>query len=158
MRRRMRWGIVPLGVVTTALLLVVPACTSDLSGSSGSNGGVGKATSNKVVDPADYSSTQSAFRIANTAWTGGISDNPYSPSPTPFLNLSLLNLGAYSNTLRPGPNPYVPELAEGWTVGDHQITFNLRQEAKWQDGSPFTTKDVIDSFLLAGFVIMASRI
>lgn len=150
MRRRTRRRIVPLGVVTTALLLVVPACTSDLSGSSGSNGGVGKATSNKVVDPADYSSTQSAFRIANTAWTGGISDNPYSPTPTPFLNLSLLNLGAYSNTLRPGPDPYVPELAEGWTVGDHQITFNLRQEAKWQDGSPFTTKDVIDSFLLAG--------
>jgi peptide/nickel transport system substrate-binding protein len=37
----------------------------------------------------------------------------------------------------------VGELAEKWEITDKQITFNLRQNAKWHDGTPFTAKDVM---------------
>ncbi|MFD2082736.1 ABC-type transport system, substrate-binding protein [Actinopolymorpha cephalotaxi] len=140
-----------LGAVAAALTLVVGACSGeDAGGGGGGAHDVGKATGSAVVDPAKYPATQTAFRIANPQWSSGVSYNPYSPNPEPFLNLSLINLAAYSNTLRPGSNPYLPEMASSWKVDGHQITFDLRQGAKWQDGKPFTTKDVIDSFLLAG--------
>jgi peptide/nickel transport system substrate-binding protein len=38
----------------------------------------------------------------------------------------------------------VPDLAEKWEISDDKltITFHLRKDVKWQDGKPFTTKDV----------------
>jgi peptide/nickel transport system substrate-binding protein len=40
----------------------------------------------------------------------------------------------------------VPELAEEWTTGDMSATFKLRKDAKFQDGTPVTAKDVKWSF------------
>ncbi|MFQ5594165.1 MAG: ABC transporter substrate-binding protein [Anaerolineae bacterium] len=39
----------------------------------------------------------------------------------------------------------VPDLAEGWTVMDDGLTyaFTLREDARWHDGSPVTTDDVL---------------
>lgn len=39
-----------------------------------------------------------------------------------------------------------PELAEDWTTGDMSATFKLRKDAKFQDGTPVTAKDVKWSF------------
>jgi peptide/nickel transport system substrate-binding protein len=150
MRSLVRRRAVALSAVAAAVCLVAAACTSGPSTPGSGKAAVGKAMFAGPVNPAHYSASATAFRIANLPWTSGTSYNPYSPNPEPFLNLSLLNLAAYSNTLRPGANPYLPELASGWTVGPHQITFSLRQGAKWQDNTPFTTTDVVDSFLLAG--------
>ncbi len=38
----------------------------------------------------------------------------------------------------------VPDLAEKWEISDDKltITFHLRKDVKWQDGQPFTSKDV----------------
>ncbi len=46
---------------------------------------------------------------------------------------------AYDNDLKP-----VPQLAESWEVSDDglTITFRLRRNAKWHDGTPFTSADV----------------
>src|SRR5207253_4394442 len=41
---------------------------------------------------------------------------------------------------------FVPELAEEWTVGDMSITFKLRKDATFQDGTPVTASDVKWSF------------
>jgi peptide/nickel transport system substrate-binding protein len=150
MKNRKLRSAVALSAVAAAVCLVAAACTAGPSTSSSGKAAVGKATFAGPVNPAHYSASATAFRIAYPQWTSGVSYNPYNPNPVPVLSLSLLNLAAYSNTLRPGSNPYLPELASGWTAGPHQITFNLRQGVKWQDNTPFTTTDVVDSFLLAG--------
>jgi peptide/nickel transport system substrate-binding protein len=41
---------------------------------------------------------------------------------------------------------FTPELAEEWTTGDMSATFKLRKDAKFQDGTPVTAKDVKWSF------------
>lgn len=101
--------------------------------------------------PSDSKSpNQTAYRIGSLNWASSISNNPYAASPTPYLNLILLNLAVTSAWGRPGDNPYYPEMAESWKVDKNAITFNLRQAAKWQDGKPFTSKDVVTSLLVAG--------
>ncbi len=41
---------------------------------------------------------------------------------------------------------FVPELAEEWTTGDMSVTFKLRKDATFHDGTPVTAKDVKWSF------------
>ena len=43
-------------------------------------------------------------------------------------------------------NKFKPELAEDWNVGDMSVTFKLRKDAKFHDGTPVTAKDVKWSF------------
>jgi peptide/nickel transport system substrate-binding protein len=41
-------------------------------------------------------------------------------------------------------NGYVPALAESWQMeGDDAYIFNLRRDVTWQDGEPFTSRDVV---------------
>jgi peptide/nickel transport system substrate-binding protein len=91
-----------------------------------------------------------AFREPFWSWGSNISLNPYSPDFVPFGNLALFGLAAYFDHNRPGANPYYPEIAKSWTIGNHQITFDLQSNAMWQDGSPLTSKDVVNSLLVAG--------
>ena len=44
------------------------------------------------------------------------------------------------------PSKFQPELAESWDLGDMSVTFKLRQDAKFHDGTPVTAKDVKWSF------------
>ena len=92
----------------------------------------------------------SAFREGWWAWGSSYSLNPYSPDFLPAGNLALFGLAAYFDHNRPGANPYYPEIAKSWTVGAHSITLNLQPNAVWQDGSPLTSTDVIDSMLVSG--------
>ena len=41
---------------------------------------------------------------------------------------------------------FMPELAEDWNVTDMSVTFKLRKDAKFHDGTPITAKDVKWSF------------
>ena len=41
---------------------------------------------------------------------------------------------------------FTPELAEEWNAGPSSITFKLRKNAKFHDGTPITAKDVKWSF------------
>jgi peptide/nickel transport system substrate-binding protein len=41
---------------------------------------------------------------------------------------------------------FIPELAEEWKTGDMSVTFKLRKDAKFHDGTPVTAKDVKWSF------------
>ena len=89
------------------------------------------------------SASSSAFREGFWPWGSTISLNPYSPDFVPFGNLALFGLAAFFDHDRPGANPYYPEIAQSWTVGNHQITFHLKPDATWQDGTPFTSTDVV---------------
>src|SRR5579875_2975907 len=44
----------------------------------------------------------------------------------------------------------IPELATSWSVDGSTITIHLRQNAKWQDGTAFTSRDVLTTLLLQG--------
>ncbi len=41
---------------------------------------------------------------------------------------------------------YQPAIAKSWSIEDKMITFSLREDAKFSDGSPISTKDIETSF------------
>lgn len=56
----------------------------------------------------------------------------------------------YESLLRRDPETLelVPVLAESWEISEDRLTytFRLRKDVRWQDGTPFTAKDVLYSF------------
>ncbi|QDP97214.1 hypothetical protein FOE78_15905 [Microlunatus elymi] len=133
--------------VTSLMLIALAACSG---GSTPTSHSSSHTNSGANVNAASSNPSSTAFRWGTRAWASSIANNPYAPNPTPEYNLSLLSLGVVSDWNRPGKNPYFPELAQSWDVGKHAITFHLRPDAKWQDGTPLTSKDVITSFRAAG--------
>ena len=99
---------------------------------------------------SNSSESSTAFRIGTGAWPATLSNNPYSPDYVPYAALVRLGLGVVTDWPRPGSNPYYPELASSWTVGKSTLTFHLRTSAKWQNGTPFTSADVVTSLLAGG--------
>lgn len=45
---------------------------------------------------------------------------------------------------------YIPEIATSWKLGPSSVTIHLRPNAHWQNGSPVTSTDVADTFLVDG--------
>lgn len=132
--------------------MTVAAC-----GSSSGNGSRPAAVGASVqaggsVNASKMPEGSTAFRIGLAPWAGTQSNNPYNPSfnAAVFDDLALMGLAYYSNAPRPGRNPYYPELASRWELAKSSITIHLRPSAKWQDGRPFTSADVLTSLLLAG--------
>lgn len=133
--------------VGLALAMVLTACGS---AQASVNGDV-RSGSGAGVNPAKLPESSTAFRIGTTAWSPTFSNNPYSPSGTlQFYNLALLGLVYYADHARPGSDPYYPELATSWKLTKSAIIVHLRKSAKWQNGKPFTSADVVTSLLLAG--------
>jgi peptide/nickel transport system substrate-binding protein len=61
-------------------------------------------------------------------------------------DLLFLHLGRFAGT-SVGDKAAVPELAERWTrTDDRTLVFDLDPRARWQDGTPVTTRDVLFSF------------
>ncbi len=56
----------------------------------------------------------------------------------------------YESLLRRDPRTLelVPVLAESWDISEDRLTFTfrLRRDVRWQDGTPFTARDVLFSF------------
>jgi len=80
--------------------------------------------------------------------------DPAGFDPVQDSSINTLDLIApiFSQLVRMNPEdsdgPLVPELAERWEVSDdgRQVTFHLRQNVWWHDGSPFTAADVASHF------------
>ncbi|NTW46886.1 MAG: ABC transporter substrate-binding protein, partial [Chlorobaculum sp.] len=74
----------------------------------------------------------------------------------------LLNYLALEKRLRPssGPDEKSPKgaLAKTWTMSpDHRsITYTLRDDAKWADGQPITSRDFKFAYKLYGNPVIAS--
>jgi peptide/nickel transport system substrate-binding protein len=130
------------------------ALSSLLAGAMVSSGAVTAASASAASLHANANSLppagSTAFREPFWSWGSDISLNPYSPDFVVLGNLALFGLAAFFDHNRPGSNPYYPEIAKSWTIGNHKITFDLQPNAVWQDGSPLTSTDVINSMLVAG--------
>jgi peptide/nickel transport system substrate-binding protein len=50
----------------------------------------------------------------------------------------------------PSLTKYIPQLATSWNLKGNTFTVNLVPNAKWQNGQPVTSTDVIDTILLDG--------
>src|SRR3954454_3921329 len=73
-------------------------------------------------------------------------------SLNPYADSVALSYGAWCEVLGclvglvPGTSDYAPALAESWEVENPTTwVFHLRRNAKWSDGSPFTSADVVHS-------------
>ncbi|MCL6443399.1 MAG: hypothetical protein K6T83_08080, partial [Alicyclobacillus sp.] len=45
---------------------------------------------------------------------------------------------------------WVPMLASSWSINGNRMVIHLRTDAKWSNGDPFTSTDVLDTFALCG--------
>ncbi|HVX46068.1 MAG TPA: ABC transporter substrate-binding protein [Mycobacteriales bacterium] len=142
--RRFRWRLSALLVVLLAGFTTLAACTGGSSASLGADAGAGGGG----ADSASIAST--AFRWWNAPWGSSVPLNPYTAGYAgDAFGIVRLPL-AY---VLPAPDKfgtYYPELASSWDVTDSKVTLHLRKEALWEDGSQFTSKDVLTSLLLSG--------
>lgn len=99
-----------------------------------------------VMLPGGPASAAATPLQLNEGWAASWSFNPYAANFTNFSTLTNLQL-AYQ--LRPKGN-YEPLIATSWKVSGNTITLSLRSNAKWQNGQPVTSKDVLDTFELYG--------
>lgn len=141
-RRHRRY--LPAALAVTAL--VAAACgsgqgSSSHSASSAPNTSQSKTSSNSSSGPPFVYAQSTTFGTT-------FSLNPFTASFMGALpNYAYLPL-AFATTPKFGT--YVPQMAKSWTMTPSKITLHLRTGAKWQDGSPFTSQDVMVSLLLDG--------
>ncbi|OPY54566.1 MAG: putative ABC transporter periplasmic-binding protein [Methanosaeta sp. PtaU1.Bin112] len=84
--------------------------------------------------------TIDAFTIADPTGDWGF-PSPYGhyPRGPGYIRMSLI----FDTLVWKDQNGYVPALAESWQLEDDAYVFNLRKNVTWQDGEPFTAKDVV---------------
>ena len=104
-------------------MLIGRSSTTAAAGSSG--GAAGSGTSVTIAYPSDLES-----------WS-------------PYATIDSATYSRWSNIYEPlvsyAHNQYVPALATSWSVKGTVWTFHLRQGVKFQDGSPFSSADVVYS-------------
>jgi peptide/nickel transport system substrate-binding protein len=138
-----------LGLSTGAIGIVLAACSSTPSSAAPS---VGATTAASAAASAAASSAASA---AASGVTGGIirvaSQKPVSIDPVAMQDLGGYGITSQSFEFLATADPkgsqstIVPGLALKWTPNaDGSVwTFDLRQNVKWHDGTPFTADDVV---------------
>lgn len=104
------------------------------------------ATLPLATGAAPISSAPSVPFYVNEGWDASWSYNPFASNAMTFSTLVVLPL-AYQ--MRPKDN-YDPMLATKWTVTPKAITIDLRSGVKWQNGTPVTSQDVMDTFEIYG--------
>lgn len=135
-----------LVALVSACLVVtlVAACTAGTAGggspegkSGGSSGGAGAGDSSKFLTFFPCCSW-------NTTW----SFNPYNVNQlgiqNDFVSMRLAIVKSPSLT------EFIPQLADKWAVENGKLNVHLRDDAKWQDGTPVTSKDLHDTAILNG--------
>lgn len=109
----------------------------------GSGGSAGKSTS------APPSSSKPFFVTANDPWGSGWTYNPFSPDfvATVADDMTFLQLALQTPA---GLATFEPQIATSWSLKGEKLTVNIRHNAKWQNGKPVTSQDVLDSVELQG--------
>jgi peptide/nickel transport system substrate-binding protein len=84
--------------------------------------------------------TTDVFTIADTTGDWGF-PSPYGhyPRGPGYIRMSLI----FDTLIWKDQNGYVPALAESWQMDGGAYVFNLRKDATWHDGEPFTANDVV---------------
>jgi len=131
-----------LGLSTGAIGMVIAACSSSSSSpSAAASTGGGASTAPSTAASQPPATTGGVIRIA--------SQKPVSVDPVAMQDLGGYGITAQSFeflcTLDKGGSDIAPGLALKWTPNtDGTVwTFDLRQNVKWHDGTPFTADDVV---------------
>lgn len=136
-RRRGLVGVVS-GVAAVAMVLI--SCASAARAAPRVKSGHATLTS--------ASAAPLSFTIQG-GWGSTWSLNPFSPNYFSSVNsYALLQLAVAQPPKYAGA--YTPQLATSWTTSASKVTVQLRTDARWQDGKPFTSADVITTLLLQG--------
>ncbi|MEV6281296.1 ABC transporter substrate-binding protein [Kribbella sp. NPDC051770] len=132
-------------VSACVVVALVAACTAGTAGggpagnSGGDSGGTGTAA-------GDSSKFLTFFPCCS--WGTTWSYNPYNVNQlgiqNDFISMRLALVKSPSLT------EFVPQLADKWTVEGGKLNVHLRDDAKWQDGTPLTSKDLHDTAILNG--------
>ena len=116
--------------VLSALVVLAAACGSAAAPANGGAAGASRGPTRVVVGVTETIENQ----------------NPYGDSVALQYGIWCEVLGCLVNyDLKKGE--YAPALAESWKVESPTTwTFNLNQKVRWQDGTPLTAADVVQSF------------
>ena len=120
-----RYSVV--AVASVALVASVAACSS----SGGGGGG-----------------PSPALKFAASNWGSTWSYNPWSANFPAFGRGFVYAILAIQQP--PKMKTFLPNLATSWKVSRQNLTIQLQPNAKWQNGSPLTSKDVVDTVALEG--------
>src|ERR1035437_7846306 len=87
-------------------------------------------------------------RVSTVPYREGVVGHPSSLNPLTARSQVDQDLVAllFRGLVKNGPNgSVVPDLATGWTSsdGDHTYVFQMRSDARWEDGEPVTAADVV---------------
>ncbi|GAB3915715.1 hypothetical protein GCM10011575_22410 [Microlunatus endophyticus] len=127
-------------VAAGAAVSVAAACSAGTAAGGGSAGGNSGSGQSGAAPYLSFSPCCSW----GTTW----SNNPYNVNQLGIQNDFITLRLAVQNY--PSLTDYTPQLASSWDVKGDQLTVHLHQGAKWQDGTPVTSKDVYDTALLDG--------
>ncbi len=130
--RRQRRLAVPSAVAIAALL-----------------GGASAGSPALAAEPTSAGTAAPYFNIGECCgWGSTWSYNPFSSAwPGQLNDLTLLPLAVQ---VPPNMTGFVPQLATSWQAQGNELVIHLRSGLKWQDGSAFTSTDVVDTALLQG--------
>ena len=130
--RRQRRLAVPSAVAIAALL-----------------GGASAGSPALAAEPTSAGTAAPYFNIGECCgWGSTWSYNPFSSAwPGQLDDLTLLPLAVQ---VPPNMTGFVPQLATSWQAQGNELVIHLRSGLKWQDGSAFTSTDVVDTALLQG--------
>lgn len=137
-RRRRRAWLASVGIAGT-VALALAGCTA-----ANPDGGAASASSGSNASAASLS-----YQPCCSWPTATFSINPWNVNTdaTAFSDFVFQRLAIQKF---PSITEYAPQLASSWKVSGQTLTVNLEKKAKWQDGTPVTSKDVYDTVLLNG--------
>lgn len=129
-------------VIVAVLMSLMAACTAGTAGQESTTGAT-KAPGSPGQKPASNRYLKlSPCCSWNTTW----SFNPYNVNglgiQNDFIVMRLAILKAPSLT------DFEPQLAESWEDSDGKLVVKLRKDAKWEDGSDVTAKDLVTTAYL----------
>lgn len=122
------------GAATLALMLTGLSATAS-GAATASSLTEGVSTSGYLNVDGGWPSSSWSFNALNPNFVGD------------FYDFALLPLGIANP---PKLGNYLPEIATSWQQTPSKITLHLRTNAKWQNGDPITSTDVLDTFELDG--------
>ena len=124
--RKLQTGMVLLTILVLLAMLLTACSTGN---STNSHGNTTKVVLKVATQSYDFA--QAGF-------------NPYNGHPNAGIGLIYETLEFVSVN----SNTFTPMLATGhqWNSNNTQVTFNIRQNVKWNDGQPFTANDVAFTF------------
>ena len=154
---------------TTALTEASTAGTSATAGTAASaatpgSGGSASASPSAVASAAAGSSTGSlSFDTATTGGGGGQANTALAGYCYAQTGGSMFEVRRCVDSRlfawKPDLSDYIPELAEKWDIDQDKmtITFHLHQNAKWHDGKPVTSNDVLYTMNMLANPALGSR-